>query len=175
MKNTIINLITPLSIILFAVLLRILPHPANFAPIGALALFGGVYLSKKYALVLPLLVMLISDFFIGFHNTMIFVYISFLLTGLIGMWVRKNKDVKNIFLASIFSSILFFIVTNFGVWAMGWYPKTLSGLIETYVLAIPFFRNTALGDLFYTGVFFGSFEVILRLTTRAYPNKISIK
>ncbi|MCL5969874.1 MAG: hypothetical protein M1450_00010 [Patescibacteria group bacterium] len=174
--NKISTILAPLSIIFFAVILRLLPHPANFAPIGALALFGGVYLNKKYALILPLLVMLISDFFLGFHNTMIFVYGSFILMGLIGIWIRKNKNIKNIVFASIFSSILFFIVTNFGVWVMGWYPKTFQGLISAYVLAIPFFRNTIMGDLFYTGVFFGAYELVLAsLNSKVKTQKSKIK
>ena len=151
------------AIIAFAVILRLLPHPANFAPIAALALFGGVYLDKKYAFIIPLVAMFIADIFLGFHNTMVFVYGSFLLTGLIGLWVKSHKSFATIAGAALTSSLLFFIITNFGVWFMGnMYPKTVSGLFACYSAAIPFFRNTVLGDLFYTGIFFGSYELALR-------------
>lgn len=154
--------VTPIAIIFFAVVLRLLPHPPNFAPIAAIALFGGTYLDKKYALMVPLLVMLISDFFLGLHQTMAFVYGSFLLIGLIGLWLKKHKNLKKILLATISSSILFFIITNFGVWLVwDFYPKNLTGLLQSYFLALPFFRNTLLGDLFYTGLFFGSYELLL--------------
>lgn len=154
--------VTPIAIILFAVVLRLLPHPPNFAPIAAIALFGGTYLDKKYALIVPLLIMFISDFFLGLHQTMAFVYGSFLLTGLIGLWLKKHKSLKNILLATMSSSVLFFIITNFGVWLVwDFYPKNPTGLLQSYFLALPFFRNTFLGDLFYTGLFFGSYELLL--------------
>lgn len=157
------NLINPFLIIGIAVVLRLIPHPANFAPIGAMALFGGTYLNKKYALAVPLFAMFVSDLFLGFHNTMGFVYGSFLLTGIIGMWLRNHKNVRNVIGVSLVSSILFFLITNFGVWLVGnIYPKTIVGLIECYVAAIPFFRNTILGDFVYTGVFFVGYEMVLR-------------
>ncbi len=157
------NFINPLIIIGIAVVLRLLPHPPNFAPIGAMALFGGAYLNKKYALIVPLVAMFFSDFFLGFHSTIPFVYGSFLLTGLIGLWLRHHRTIQNIIGASCISSLLFFIITNFGVWLVGnMYPKTISGLLECYIAAIPFFRNTIIGDLFYAGVFFGSYALVLR-------------
>lgn len=165
----------PLSIILFAVILRLIPHPPNFAPIAAMALFGGAYLNKRYALIVPIIAMLISDYFLGFHNTMLFVYSSFLLTGFIGLWLRKHRKIKNVFLATLCSSLLFFIITNFGVWLVGnMYPKTFAGFIECYIAAIPFFRNTLLGDLFYTAIFFGSYELILRYLRSKVVAKKSI-
>lgn len=158
------KIINPSLIIVFAVLLRLMPHLPNMVPIGAMALFGGAYLNKKYALIVPLVAMFISDIFLGFHVTMPFVYGSFLLIGLIGMWLRNNKNVKTVVGATLFSSLLFFVITNFGVWLVGGlYPKTLSGFVECYIYALPFFRNTITGDLFYTGLFFCSYELLLRL------------
>ncbi len=158
------KLISPLLIIFFAVALRLLPHPANVAPIAAMALFGGAYLNKKYALVVPLIAMILSDFFLGFHQSMPFVYVSFLLTGMIGLSLRNRKTATNIIAASITSSILFFLITNFGFWLThSLYPKTFSGQIEAYINALPFFRNTVLGDLSYTALFFGSYELVRRL------------
>ncbi len=158
------KLVNPFVIILFALVLRLLPHAPNVAPIGAMALFGGAYLNKRYALVVPLVALFISDYFLGFHRTMPFVYGSFLLTGYIGLRLRNNKSALNVLAASLISSLLFFIITNFGVWGVsGLYPKTLTGLAQAYYFAIPFFRNTIIGDLLYTGLFFGSFEIALRL------------
>jgi len=155
------KIISPIIIITFAAVMRLLPHPANMAPIAAMALFGGVYLNKRYALIMPLLAMGISDIFLGFHDTIVFVYGSFLLTGLIGLLVRKHKSVQTIALATLISSVLFFLITNFGVWLMGMlYPKTLSGLADAYMMGLPFFRNTLLGDLGYVTLFFGSYELV---------------
>ncbi len=122
-------------------------------------------MSKKQALIIPLLAMIVSDFLIGFDNipVRIAVYGSFLITVLIGFRLKKHKDLKNILLAPIASSVLFFIITNFAVWAFGtMYAKNIFGLVECFTLAIPFFRNTILGDFFYTGVFFGAYELAKR-------------
>lgn len=145
-------------LIVFAAVSRMIPHPPNFTPIAAMALFGGVYLDRRYSILLPLAAMLVSDYFIGFHRTMPFVYGSFLLIGLLGLWLKNHKKVHWIVGASLTSSVLFFIVTNFGVWLMGGYPPSFAGLVECYVAAIPFFRNTVLGDLFYVAVLFGLYE-----------------
>jgi len=154
------KIIIPILFILLAAISRFLPHPANFAPIAGMALFGGVYFSKKFTFIVPFLALLISDFFIGFHQTMPFVYGSFLIVGLIGLWLKNHKTTKNIFASTLVSSILFFIITNFGVWFMGnMYAKNIFGLVDCYIMAIPFFRNTIVGDLFYTGIFFGGYQL----------------
>jgi hypothetical protein len=149
--------------IIICIIARILPHPANFTPIAAVALFGGVYLTKKQAFIIPVLAMLVSDFFIGFDSLpmRISVYGSILLGVLLGLWIKKNKNIGRVISASLLSSVIFFIITNFSVWAFGtMYPKNLTGLFSSYFYAIPFFRNTLLGDLFYSGVFFGGYELI---------------
>jgi hypothetical protein len=147
-------------------LMRLLPHAPNFAPIAAIALFGGAYLNKKYALVLPLAAMLLSDIFLGFHDTMGYVYGAFLLTGMIGLWLRKHKNVVNVFGATLASSVLFFLLTNFGVWAQGMYARDISGLFQSYVMAIPFFKNTLVSNFFYTGLMFGSYELVKALIAK---------
>ncbi len=163
-KLNIIQVIPAIGIILFAVVLRLLPHPANFAPIAALALFGGVYLDKKVAFMLPVVAMLISDFILGFHASMAAVYGSFLMTVGIGIWIKTHKSLRNVILASLSSSIIFFVLTNFNFWyADALYPKTMPGLLMSYINAVPFFRNTILGDLFYTGLFFGAYELVTSL------------
>lgn len=162
-KSLISKLAQILVFIAFGVFSRILPHPANFAPIGAMALFGGTYMKKRQALILPLLAMIISDFIIGFDSPLMRfgVYGSFLISVFIGFWIKKHKNFGNVFAATITSSILFFIITNFTVWLDGgMYTKNIFGLIQCYMLAIPFFKNSLLGDLFYTSIFFGNYELI---------------
>ena len=160
MRNTVLAAI----MILAAAFSRLLPHPVNFTPIAAMALAGGVYLDKRFALIIPLIALVLSDLVIGVYPILIFVYGSFLLIGLIGLWLKSRKKVLPVLGAALFSSVLFFIITNFGVWAMGpeTYPRTWNGLVECYVAAIPFFRNTVFGDLLYTAVLFGVFEFAAR-------------
>ena len=145
------------------ILARLLPHPANFTPIAAIALFGGTYLTKKQAIALPLIIMILSDLLIGFDSIQMraSVYGSLLISVLLGFWINKNKTAGNIIVGSLLSSIIFFVITNFSVWAFGsMYVKSISGLTECYLMAIPFFKNTLLGDLFYSGLFFGGYELV---------------
>jgi len=147
-------------IILLAVVARLIPHPPNFAPIGALALFSGSNFKKKTAYLIPLSAMFVSDIFLGLHSTMVFVYLSFILITFIGRGVQSLKF-SRLLLASLGSSFLFFLITNFGVWQMfSFYPKTLNGLIQCYTMAIPFFRNTVLSDLFYSFSFFYGYKYL---------------
>ena len=157
------------SFIFGCALLRLMPHPWNFTPIAAMALFGGTYLNRKYALIVPLAAILVSDYFIGFYEwrLMAAVYGSFLLIGLIGCWLKKHKTLFTVFGASLTGSILFFLITNFAVWAFSsWYTKDFSGLIYCYTMALPFFRNTLMGDLFYVGALFGAYETVLVLARK---------
>jgi len=150
-------------LIFLTALTRLLPHPANFSPVAAIALVGGVYFERKTGLVIPLLALLISDIFLGFHATMPFVYGSFIITWLIGIWLKSHKRPLLIIGGVALSSVIFFLITNFGVWLTGggwYYPKTLSGLIECYIMAIPFFRNSFLGDFIYAGALFGIIELV---------------
>lgn len=168
-KHLLTKLINPAIVVLIAVIARLLPHPPNFAPIAALALFGGTYMGRRSAIALPLSAMLISDFFIGFDGlaSRVSVYGSFALVGLIGMWLKNHKKWFNVAGAALLSSFLFFTITNFSVWLFsGMYPHSLSGLVEAYILAIPFYRNTILGDLFYTGAFFGGWEGVVALSKK---------
>ena len=147
-----------------AAITQFLPHIPNFAPIAAMALFGGVYLNKKYALIVPVVAMLIGDYFIGFYNPyiMISVYGSFILIGLIGLWLKNHKTLPNVIGSSLSGSIIFFLITNFAVWAIpaSAYPHTLQGLLDCYIMGLAFFRNTIAGDLFYVGAFFGVYEAV---------------
>lgn len=183
------NILTVFFIILSAVLLRLFPHVPNFAPVGAMALFGGVYIGRKYSIGVLLLTMFVSDYLLLYihpfsaqvitvthfypltslvHSTTLYVYGSFLLYVLIGMWLKKHSSVENVIFASLGSSFLFFLITNFGVWAAGSYSRNISGLLESYLMGLPFLRATVFGDLFYTGVFFGGYETILQMVKSRY-------
>lgn len=162
-KDRIPEFLCVLLLIFLGTLLRFLPHPPNFAPIAAIALFGGVYLSKRIALVLPILTMVISDMFIGLYeiSLMASVYASFLLCAILGIYLKRHKRWYTVLGSSFLCSLIFFVLTNFAVWAFtSWYAKTFSGIIQCYVAALPFFRNTLLGNLFYVSIFFGVYEAV---------------
>ncbi len=149
--------------ILFGALLRVIPHAANFAPIGAVALFGGVYLKKRYALIVPIVAMVISDIFIGFDSlqSRLMVYGSFMLIGLLGLAIRNHKNIFTVVGGTLAGSTLFFLITNCVLfYSTKMYPHTLAGQIASYTNALPFFRATLLGDLFYVAVLFGAYEII---------------
>jgi len=149
-----------LTLIITGILFRFIPHSANFTPVLAIALFGGACLNKKYALIVPLALMMVSDAFLGLHNTIIFTWGSILLISATGMLLRKRKSAANVTLGSFSSAVLFFIITNFGVWFMGWYPKTLNGLLTCYTMGIPFFRATMLATILYSLGLFGIYELV---------------
>lgn len=157
------QIIIALIFIFTGVLMRLIPHPPNFAPILAIALFGGVYLSKKIALTLPIIAMVISDIFIGFYEPLLMasVYGSFILCTILGLWLKKHRNLYTIGGSAILSAFLFFFVTNFAVWAFApWYAKTFSGMVQCYIMALPFFKNTLFSNLFYVTLFFGPYELI---------------
>jgi hypothetical protein len=165
-KSILTKIVQPTTFVLIGAVARLLPHPANFAPIGAMALFGGTHMNKKQALILPILAMILSDALIGFDSlTMrVSVYGSFLLIVAMGFWLKKHLNYQNIAISSLAASTAFFVITNFSVWAFGsFYPKTAGGLWECFFLAIPFFRNTILGDFFYNTIFFGGYEFIAKI------------
>ena len=163
------KLLPALVLVTLGIAARFLPHPANFAPIGAIAIFSGLYLPKKWALILPLAAMFFSDIFIGFYAwpIMASVYAGFIIMGLIGLLVRRNKKLSTVLGGTILGSVIFYLLTNGAVWAFGsLYPPTAAGLLQSYYMAIPFFRNSLLGDLFYTGALVGAYEASLALLYR---------
>ena len=142
-----------IGFVIMAVLIRLLPHPPNFTPITALALFGGTTFKNKWlGISLPLIAMGLSDVYLGFYGISYWVYGSFFLISILGT-IWKKIRVKNVFIASL----IFFIITNFGVWLMG-YPKTIEGFVLCYTLAIPFFINSLLGDFFFSYLLKWSFR-----------------
>lgn len=150
-----------LAIIIAGAATRFIPHPPNFTAIGAIALFGGAYFTRKWlAVILPLIILFISDFIIeiispgmGFHRTMPFVYGSFILISLLGFYLRADKQFIKVTAYSLLSSVIFFIISNIGSWLV-FYPRTVTGFTACYIAAIPFFHYNILGDFFYNAVFF---------------------
>ncbi|RAP31596.1 hypothetical protein DID78_00405 [Candidatus Marinamargulisbacteria bacterium SCGC AG-343-D04] len=138
-----------LGLIILVSLFRFIPHPPNMTPVIAISILSVAYFNKKYLQWgLPLLIMVITDVFLGFHALIPFVYGAILLAGLGGHILRKKYSFINSLGVSFLGSIIFFLVSNFGVWLVGdMYPKTMTGIISCYVAAIPFFHNTLISTL----------------------------
>jgi hypothetical protein len=161
-------LVTLVALTLAAAATRLLPHPPNFTPLAALALFGGTYFtSPRAAFAVPLAAMFFSDLALGllFYGMAIFpmmpfVYASFALTVMLGFWVRRRCSPVTVGTAALAASVLFFAITNFGVWLRGrMYARTPEGLAACYAAALPFFQNTLAGDAIFTLVLFGGFAL----------------
>jgi hypothetical protein len=159
-----------LSLTVLGALARLIPHPPNFAPVGATSLFAGARLPVWQAYLVPLVLMAITDpilaAFYGvpaFGKFQLFVYGSFLISVWLGRRLRNTQSVPRIAAFALADSVQFFLITNFPSWAMSnTYPRTLSGLATCYTAAIPFFGWTVAGDLFYTGVIFGLYAWLSR-------------
>lgn len=161
------------GLVLLAAGTRMIPHPYNFAPLGAMSLFGAAYLTdKKAAFILPLLAFFISDLFVNnilyadYYTGFVFLspgymwtYGAMMLIVLAGIFMLKKVNTARVIGGSLAASLIFFIVSNLGVWLTSpQYPLSLEGLMACYAMALPFLDMTVLGDLFYCGVLFGSFE-----------------
>ena len=156
------NIIIFLVLVVLGIISRLLPHPANFAPVGAIALFGGFYFKDKWKVLAPLAILFISDAVLGFYDykLMFTVYFCIFLNSVIGSYIKNNKIMLKAVSFSFLGSVVFFIVTNFAVWEFtNWYSQTIAGLINCYIMALPFFLNSILGDLFYTFTIFGAYEL----------------
>lgn len=152
-----------LAVIVLGAASRLLPHPPNVTPLAAMALLGGVSLAPGAAFALPLLALALSDLLIGLHPTLPFVYAGFLATAWLGLKLKENPAPGRIAAACLGSSVIFFLVTNLGVWlTAGLYSKDLSGLAACYTAAIPFFRNSVLGDAVFTVLLFGMSNLSIR-------------
>ena len=160
------------AVIFAAFLIRMIDHPWNFAPVGALALFSGACFSqKRWAFVVPLTAMFAGDLILysdryaawrgNFLTTSGLVYLTLAIVVCMGFWLRKRRRLFPIAMMTLTGSIVFYLVTNFGSWAFfDMYPKNMSGLIQCYVAGIPFFRNTLLSDAIYATALFGGFALI---------------
>ena len=172
MNKITISYLVVIGLILFASFSRIIPHMPNFTPLGAMALFGGAYLKNKYhAFIIPIASLWLSDLvlnnfifsfysdFTWFYPGFLWQYTSFILIIIIGYLFLKKVNFKNIFVTSILSSLLFFVITNFGVWVSGsMYSLDFQGLITCYSMAIPFYKGTVLGFICYSSLLFGILE-----------------
>jgi hypothetical protein len=169
-----------IMLIILGALMRLIPHAANFAPITAIALFSGAALQgRMLPFISPIGAMLISDWILSaingypfLHSTIIFVYSSYIITVLLGkLFVRQTAGISFKLLGiSLLSSILFFVITNFGVWVVDggrFYSADAAGLMNCYVAAIPFFRNALLADVLFTVIFFSSLHYIPKPDTTA--------
>ena len=153
------------AIVFTAAFLRLIPHAPNFSPIGAIALFGGAYLNRKYlAYLIPFAALLLSDVFLGFYGIgMLVTYGAFAVSIFLGSQLKKNLTWYNVAFASVVSSVSFFLITNlvfFYPSAAGLYTQNLSGVINCYTAGLPFFQNTLVSDLVYNALFFGSFYLL---------------
>lgn len=177
-RNTLI-----ITILLSAIIMRLIPHVPNFAPITAAAIFCAAYLPKRYIFIIPLLAAAVSDYLLLYINpfghpvlnfselqpigalvnsTTAWVWASFMISGLLGLLLRKKHGMIRVGGVSLLASLQFFLITNFGVWAAGAYARDLSGLVASYVAGLPFLTWTALGDLFYTASFFALYAIVAK-------------
>ena len=151
-------------IVLLAAMTRLIPHPPNFTPIIAIGLVSGAYITNRYfCFFIPICAMFISDIFLGFQNLIYWVYGSLLLIPLLGMLLKSKVNIVNCILGCASGSIIFFIITNFGVWiSSSYYPKTIEGILTCYTMALPFFANTLTSSLLYSAIIFSGSEYIVR-------------
>src|SRR5262245_13281981 len=153
------------AMIVLAAALRILPHPWNFTPVGAMAIFSGSLFRNRWAaFLLPLTALFAADLFVGLYKLMFIVYASFALSVAIGRWFAQSRTVVRIGGAVLLGALQFFLVTNFALWALGgFYPRTFAGLSTCFANAVPLFWNTLAGDVVYAIVLFGSYALTERL------------
>jgi hypothetical protein len=149
------------TLITLSAVLRIVPHPWNLTPVGAMALFSGAMFRNRWiAFLLPLASLFAGDVFVGFHKLMLIVYASFAISVAIGRWLRENRSLARIGGAVFLAAAQFFVITNFAMWALGgYYPKTAAGLATCFMAGVPFFWNTLSGDALYAGILFGGFAL----------------
>jgi len=165
------TLIIFILLVVAGIIGRILPHPWNMTPVTALLLFSSVYLGARYSIGVLFVTMLATDLLIGFYQweMMISVYVSFALASLIGLYIRNKKNVGTVFLGTLASSLIFFGITNWAVWQFGtMYEHSFTGLMQSYFMALPFLKNAMMGDLFYSGLFFGMYELYRQRIVRHF-------
>jgi hypothetical protein len=167
-ETAVLRTIFIFAMIVLAAALRLAPHPWNFTPVGAIALFSGALVRhRRVAFLFPLLVMFTTDAFIGFNKLSPLVYASFLLSVLTGRFLNEKRSLVRVGGATFLGALQFFLITNFGVWAfLNSYPRTAAGLATCYLAGVPFFWNTLAGDAVYATLLFGGFFLAERLAPR---------
>src|SRR6266853_6372856 len=170
-ENLLYRTLLALALIVLAAALRIAPHPWNFTPVGAMALFSGAVLKdRRLAFLFPLLALVTGDLFIGLYKIMPIIYASFLINVAIGLGLRDRPTVARISLATLLGAIQFFLVSDFAVWQfMNTYPHNLSGLLACYIAAVPLFWNTLAGDAAYATLLFGGYALAERFIPALHP------
>jgi len=154
------RLLAILSLIIGVSLFRFLPHPPNFTPVLAVALFAGAqFTDKRLAMLVPLLAMFIADIFLGLHATVPFVYGAIAIVTLLGMGLQRRRNITRTTATAVAGSLIFFIVSNFGAWLTmpELYSRTTAGLFSAYIAAIPFYQNELAGTLLFSALLFGVF------------------
>jgi hypothetical protein len=171
-KYTLLRTLLVFTMIVLAAALRLAPHPWNFTPVGAIALFSGAMVrDRRLAFLFPGLVMFATDAIIGFNKLSPVVYASFLISVLIGRFLNQQRNVLRIGGATLLGALQFFIITNFGVWAfLNSYPRTGAGLLTCYIAGVPLFWNTLAGDAVYATLLFGGFFLAERFAARLRPS-----
>jgi hypothetical protein len=164
-ETIVVRTVVILATIALAAAMRIAPHPWNFTPVGAMALFSGALIrDRRLAFLFPLLALFAGDLVVGFHKLIPVVYASFLINVFIGRFLADNRTVARIGGATFLAALQFFVVTNFSMWAfMGSYPRTGAGLFACYINGLPLFWNTLAGDALYAALLFGGFALAERL------------
>tara|TARA_B100001167_G_scaffold89216_1_gene54044 strand:+ start:104 stop:625 length:522 start_codon:yes stop_codon:yes gene_type:complete len=167
LKKNINSLVLPIVIILSLSLTRLIPHPWNFTPMLAVGIFSGFYFKQFYlGLFVVIVSMFIGDLFLGFHSTMFFTYISLAVAVALGLLIKRLKFTEILF-SGLASSVCFFIITNFGAWlTLEMYEKNFAGLLQSYVLAIPFFHNTLISTFLYLIVLKLLFDLVIKKASK---------
>ena len=143
------EIVVGLLLVALLVFSRLTAHLWNLTAVGGVALFAGAFFSKKsYAFLVVFTGLFISDLFLGFHDQMMAVYFSYALMSALGFLLTLKSSRGPIFLLSVTGSVLFFLITNFSVWYGGFmYPPTANGLMQSYIMGLPFFRNQFAADI----------------------------
>lgn len=156
------------ALILVAAASRLLPHPPNFAPVAAIGLFAGATLDRRVAWLVPFAALLLSDAVLGFYHpvSLFWNYAGFGASLLIGAWLKGRFSAGRLAGATLVSALAFFALSNFGMWASGYYPRTWDGLVTCYTMALPFFRNTLTSQLVYAAALFGGWAIARAVASR---------
>ncbi len=155
---------TVFVLIIIAVFSRLIPHPWNLTAVGSVALFSGAYLKpRNLGFAVPLLAFLITDLILGVHNTMLFTYAAVAICSFLGIRYLQKPKPASVLGMSFASSLIFFVISNFGVWVVGgFYPLTAQGLLNCFVMAVPFFQGQIIGDLLHSALLFGVYAVVAK-------------
>jgi len=163
------------GLIVLVALARVVPHPWNVAPIGALGLFSGAYIPARWAWALPLIALLLGDVLLGLSHpvVMLFVYLGFAGSAVCGrVFLRRRRSASRFGGAIGSAALLFYLLSNFGMWIV-YYPHSWAGLIACYVNALPFLLKSLMGDVLYCALLFGSYEAAVRFGVGARVAKQS--